>query len=403
MTNIIPYQQKKRWKFVLPILALIITSGLFWYTNYLVKNISHVEHTRAEIWAQSISKIATTPNIEDDTLADFIYNVRDSLVVPAIITDHANHIIYYRGLNEMKINAASEEKSGKEYDPDYFNQQLEQMKGQHQPIVLRDKKWLVYYKNSSLLTALRIFPYIQLGTITIFLIVGYVVFNSYRRSEQNQIWLGLAKETAHQLGTPISSLMAWVELLKSKFNSEKEPLLLEMSNDIRRLEVVADRFSKIGSQPVLQSYPVYDVVSDFVNYFKARVSDKIKFEVSGDARVEALINIPLFDWVLENLFKNAVDAIDDFGRIEVHILDNTSKEHVIIDVIDTGRGIPRSKFDTVFEPGHTTRKRGWGLGLSLTKRIIDNYHGGHIFVKESELGRGSTFRISLKNHFKKSK
>lgn len=395
-----PYKQKRRWKFILFFFALLITGGSLWYTHYLVKNISKAEHTRAEVWAKSTSNIAALSNLDDDYVT-FIYGIRDSLAVPAIVADQNDNIIYYRGLDSTKTNIRTEESKKKKYDPAYFKDQLREMKMQHQPIILEGKKrWYVYYKDSLLLTQLRIFPYVQLSVIAIFLIISYSVFSSSRRSEQNLVWVGMAKETAHQLGTPISSLMAWVELLKSKFNAEKEPLVLEMENDIKRLEMVADRFSKIGSEPVLKNHLVYDVVTDFVNYFKVRASDKIKFLVSGDARVEALINIPLFDWVLENLLKNAANAINGYGKIDIRIINNPTKKQVLIDVIDTGKGIPRSKFDTVFQPGYTTRKRGWGLGLSLTKRIVENYHRGHIFVKDSELGKGTTFRVVLKSNHK---
>lgn len=391
-----PYKQKRRWKFILFFFALLITGGSLWYTHYLVKNISKAEHTRAEVWAKSTSNIATLSNL-DDNYVTFIYGIRDSLAVPAIVADQADSIIYYRGLDSTKTNVRTEQSAKKIYDPAYFRDQLREMKMQHLPIVLEGKKkWYVYYKDSLLLTQLRIFPYVQLTVIAIFLIISYSVFSSSRRSEQNLVWVGMAKETAHQLGTPISSLMAWVELLKAKFDAEKEPLVMEMENDIKRLEMVADRFSKIGSEPILQSNRVHHVVTDFVNYFKVRASDKIKFLVSGDSDVDALINIPLFDWVLENLLKNAANAIEGHGKIEVRIANNESKKQVFIDVIDTGKGIPRSKFDTVFQPGYTTRKRGWGLGLSLTKRIVENYHKGYIFIKDSEIGKGTTFRVILK-------
>jgi len=246
-----------------------------------------------------------------------------------------------------------------------------------------------------LLTQLRIFPYVQLTLIAIFLIIAYTVFNSIRRSEQNQVWLGMAKEAAHQLGTPISSLMAWVELIKVKFNAEEDPLIDEMEQDVKRLEVVADRFSKIGSKPVLEPHNLYDVIQSFITYFQVRVSDKIDFVISGDKHVEAMLNVPLFDWVLENILKNATNAIDSAGRIEVQITENIAKEQIFIDISDTGKGISRSNYDAVFQPGFTTRKRGWGLGLSLTKRMIENYHNGQIFVKDSEIGKGTTFRIIL--------
>jgi signal transduction histidine kinase len=243
-----------------------------------------------------------------------------------------------------------------------------------------------------------VFPYIQLSLIAIFLLIAYGVFNSARKSEQDQVWVGLAKETAHQLGTPISSLMAWVELLKSKLNLSDDSMIMEMENDVKRLETVADRFSKIGSKPILHNHVVYEVVEEFVNYFKVRVSDKIEFILSGDKQVEALVNVPLFDWVIENILKNAVNAIDNEGSIKIEIKENLVKEQVFIDITDTGAGIPRINFDTVFQPGYTTRKRGWGLGLSLTKRIVENYHQGSVFVKDSEIGKGTTFRIVLKSN-----
>ena len=398
-----PYDRKRRWKFILIAFALIIVGASLWYTDYLVRNISNAERTRAELWARSTRNIIAMPDVNDEYIT-FIYSMRDSLAVPAIVVDSAENIITWRGLDSTKTNFDLEADSKKKYDPKYFKSQLKEMKSQHpQPIVLElnnrnNEKWYVYYKDSTLLTQLRAFPYLQLSIIAIFLLIAYGVFNSSRKSEQDQVWVGLAKETAHQLGTPISSLMAWVELLKSKFNAPDDPLIIEMENDVKRLETVADRFSKIGSKPILHNHVVYQVVAEFVNYFKVRVSDKIEFILSGDKQVEALVNVPLFDWVIENILKNAVNAIEGQGSIKVEIKENLVKEQVFIDITDTGAGIPRLKFDTVFQPGYTTRKRGWGLGLSLTKRIVENYHQGSIFVKDSELGRGTTFRIVLKSN-----
>jgi len=398
-----PYDRKRRWKFILIAFALIIVGASLWYTDYLVRNISNAERTRAELWARSTRNIIAMPDVNDEYIT-FIYSMRDSLAVPAIVVDSAENIITWRGLDSTKTNFDLEADSKKKYDPKYFKSQLKEMKSQHpQPIVLElnnrnNEKWYVYYKDSTLLTQLRAFPYLQLSIIAIFLLIAYGVFNSSRKSEQDQVWVGLAKETAHQLGTPISSLMAWVELLKSKFNAPDDPLIIEMENDVKRLEMVADRFSKIGSKPILHNHVVYEVVAEFVNYFKVRVSDKIEFVLSGDKQVEALVNVPLFDWVIENILKNAVNAIEGQGSIKVEIKENLVKEQVFIDITDTGAGIPRLKFDTVFQPGYTTRKRGWGLGLSLTKRIVENYHQGSVFVKDSELGKGTTFRIVLKSN-----
>ncbi|HEY8930281.1 MAG TPA: HAMP domain-containing sensor histidine kinase [Mucilaginibacter sp.] len=393
-----PYQQKKRWKYSLLTFAVVIASGSLLYTNYLARNIAKSERTRAEIWALSVKQLSSS---DDNDFLNYVFAVRDSLTVPAIVTDMKGDIQLWRGLDLTKTPIKMQADSNKKltYDPEYFKQELAYMQDQHPPIRLKvyGVQWLVFYKDSDLLTQLKYFPYVQLSVIAIFLLVAYTAFSSSRRSEQNQVWVGLAKETAHQLGTPISSLMAWTELMKDKFNAEDDPLIAEMENDIKRLEIVADRFSKIGSAAKLEDQKVYDVVKDFMDYFKVRVSKNITFELTGNPHMQAGVNVPLFDWVLENLLKNAVNAIEGKGTISVDVSGNKIKKQVFIDVTDTGKGIPRSKFDTVFQPGYTTRKRGWGLGLSLTKRIVENYHNGQIFVKDSELGKGTTFRIILKN------
>jgi hypothetical protein len=397
-----PYQQRKRWKYSLLAFAVVIASGSLFYTRYLVRSIKRSERTRAEIWALSIKQITAA---DDNDFLEYVSAVRDSLTVPAIIVDDKGEFVTTRGLDTTKTYIKMppmpgvDKKQQKKYDPQYFRAELESMKLQHEPIRLKvfGANWYVYYHDSFVLTQLKIFPYVQLSVIAIFLLVAYTAFNTSRKSEQNQVWVGLAKETAHQLGTPISSLMAWVELMKEKFDAEDDPLIAEMENDIQRLEIVADRFSKIGSKPVLEEHSIYEVVKDFVDYFKVRVSNKIDFEIAGNPYLRAGLNIPLFDWVLENLLKNAVNAIENAGHIKVEISGSKTKKQVYIDVTDTGKGIPRSKFDTVFRPGYTTRKRGWGLGLSLTKRMVENYHNGQIFVKDSELGKGTTFRIVLKS------
>ena len=405
-SNMNPYQQKKRWKYLLLAFAVVIASGSLLYTSYLVRHIAASERTRAEVWALSMKQLLQS---DDDDFLSYTYAVRDSLSVPAIVTNSKGEVQYYRGLDLTKTNnkLEAEGNKAKTYDPDYFKRELAYMKEQHLPIKYKvyGEQWLVYYKDSALLTQLKFFPYIQLSVIAIFLLMAYTAFSSSRKSEQNQVWVGLAKETAHQLGTPISSLMAWIELIKEKFSAADDSLIAEMENDVKRLEIVADRFSKIGSTPKLEEHKVYEVVKDFVDYFKVRVSKNISFELTGNPHLAAGLNVPLFDWVLENLLKNAVNAIDGKGSIKVDVSGNKIKKQVFIDVSDTGKGIPRSKFDTVFQPGYTTRKRGWGLGLSLTKRMIESYHGGQIFVRDSEVGKGTTFRIILKNirHDKQTK
>ncbi|MFA6247839.1 MAG: HAMP domain-containing sensor histidine kinase [Mucilaginibacter sp.] len=394
-----PYQQKRRWKYFLLAFAVVIASGSLFYTSYLVRKISVSERTRAQVWALSMKQLVNT---YDNDFLSYVIAVRDSLVVPAIITNSKGEIVNWRGLDITKTNNNLDKAELKQrklqFDPGYFKDELAYMKKQHAPIkfIMLNEPQFVYYKDSALLTQLKMFPYIQLSVIAIFLMVAYTAFSSSRKSEQNQVWVGLAKETAHQLGTPISSLMAWIELIKDKFNAEDDPLMAEMENDVKRLEIVADRFSKIGSKPKLEEHMVYEVVKEFVDYFKVRVSNKITFEMTGNRRLTAGLNIPLFDWVLENLLKNAVNAIDETGVIKVQIHGSKQKKQIFIDITDTGKGIPRSKFDTVFQPGYTTRQRGWGLGLSLTKRMVENYHNGQIFVKDSEVGKGTTFRIVLK-------
>lgn len=404
-----PYQSKKRWKYLLMFFAVIIAGSSLLYTQYLVKNIAISERTRAQVWAQTMKQVFKT--VDEDHL-NFVFLVRDSLTVPAIVTDEKGDFKFARGLDTTKTfielppepETNDKNKKAPIFDLKYFENELAIMKAQHEPIKIKmempglgETIWNVYYKESQLLSQLRVFPYVQLTIIAIFLGVAYSAFSSSRKSEQNQVWVGLAKETAHQLGTPISSLLAWIELLKDKFNAEEDPLIAEMANDVKRLEIVADRFSKIGSKPVLDPHSVFEVIKDFVDYFSIRVTDKIKFEVTGDRYLKAGINVPLFDWVIENLLKNAVNAIEGPGSIKVDILASKARNQVYIDVTDTGKGIPRSKFATVFRPGYTTRKRGWGLGLSLTKRMVENYHNGQVFVKDSELGKGTTFRIVLRN------
>jgi signal transduction histidine kinase len=259
--------------------------------------------------------------------------------------------------------------------------------------VFEGEKQYIYYKDSSILSQLKLYPWLQFTIISIFLLASYLAFSTSRRAEQNRVWVGMAKETAHQLGTPISSLLAWLEYLKEKYKDSDAETLSEIEHDIQRLELVADRFSKIGSAPQLQDENVMEVIRNGIAYIQKRSPSRIQYSLEGDETLTAKINISLFDWVIENLCKNAVNAIGTEGKINIHV--KAIKNKIVIDISDTGVGIPKSKFQTVFEPGYTTRKRGWGLGLSLVKRIIENYHFGQIFVKESTIGKGSTFRIIL--------
>ena len=251
----------------------------------------------------------------------------------------------------------------------------------------------IFYEESSLLKQLKYFPYVQFTAIGIFLLIAYSLFSTARKSEQNQVWVGMSKETAHQLGTPISSLMAWIELLKAK--QVDESIVNELNRDVERLNTIAERFSKIGSEPKLEDENIIIVIENFIEYMKKRSSKNIQFEIKSSLKqnTTAKLNVPLFEWVIENLCKNAIDAMGGKGNIDIEI--SESEKNIIIDFSDTGKGIPKGKLKTVFEPGFTTKKRGWGLGLSLCKRIIENYHNGKIFVKKSDINSGTTFRLIL--------
>jgi len=281
-------------------------------------------------------------------------------------------------------------------DDNYVRQQIEVMSSDHDPLEIEFMdfgKVDIYYRTSDLVQQIRYYPLIQIVIVALFLLIAYLLFSYARRSEQNQVWAGMAKETAHQLGTPLSSLMGWIELMKM----QDEPFVgtNEMEKDIERLQIVADRFSKIGSVPNLEPTNIIYIVKDTMDYLEKRFSKKIEFEINlPDKEVIVPLAPSLFRWVLENLVKNAVDAMGDHGKITLDFIEET--DHVVIDVADTGKGIPKSKIKQVFNPGYTSKKRGWGLGLSLAKRIIDDYHKGKIFVESSVVNQGTTFRIILK-------
>jgi signal transduction histidine kinase len=260
------------------------------------------------------------------------------------------------------------------------------------------QKIMIYYGNSILLNQLRVFPYFQLGVIALFLAISYFAFSYSRTSEQNKVWAGMSKETAHQLGTPISSLMGWVEYIKESNANVSPDVIREMEHDMERLGLITDRFSKIGSEPSLTNYALLDVLEESVSYINSRTSDKVNIVIVGQEKfedVQVAVNKPLFAWVVENLCKNAVDAMEGRGDIKFEMA-GIGNEWIQFDVTDNGKGIPPSKHKTIFKPGYTTKKRGWGLGLSLVKRIVENYHRGKIYVKSSELGKGTSFRIELK-------
>jgi signal transduction histidine kinase len=275
--------------------------------------------------------------------------------------------------------------------------QIREMAAQYPPIVVEAAgiKQYIYYRNSALITQLKYFPLVQLLVIGVFGFISYVAFSNSRRAEQNRVWVGLAKETAHQLGTPLSALMGWVEYLRSEGTLDGTGIVDELDKDVKRLEMITQRFSSIGSTPNLQLTELEPVVNNLLDYLRPRVSSRVILKVEAlSPGLQAYINVPLFEWVVENVCKNAVDAMDARGYITIRLA-RSAKGKAIVDIIDTGKGIPKKQFSKVFEPGFTTKKRGWGLGLTLVKRIVDNYHHGKIFVYRSELGKGTTFRILL--------
>lgn len=497
------YAKKRRWKWILFSLAVIIVAVSLWYTQLLVRDIAREERNNIQIWADAINKKAELVNYTDkffkqlqeeerkkaEQLADafrivtvsdesgvlnfFLKIISENTTIPVILTDSRGKIkitsnvdfdpdtveylkgdlraefmvytpvkitfeenqfdyLFYKEsilfnelrqvlddlidsfFSEIVVNSASVPviitdstmtaviEHGKldpkrEGDSLYIMETLEEMAGDNEPIEIEladQGKRYIYYQDSELLNRLRFFPYFQLGVISVFLFIAYILFSSARNSEQRQVWVGLAKETAHQLGTPLSSMMAWIELLK--MDGVSEETVNELGKDVHRLQKITDRFSKIGSEPILKRENMIEVAYDAVNYIKSRASKKVSYTIlqSPDKEIYVPINLHLFEWVFENVLKNAIDAIAGDGNIEIDIQEEPNL--VIIDVTDDGKGIPKSRFKTIFNPGFTSKKRGWGLGLSLAKRIIKDYHKGKIFVKQSALNKGTTFRIILR-------
>jgi signal transduction histidine kinase len=376
------YNREKTWKFWLLIFAIIIGISSLFVTNSLVKSLAYEEKKKIEIWAYATNQMV---NISDDGNFSLAIKVMESNEnIPIILADENDSILNYRNLNPIS-----------EITDEYLQKQLAIMKQQNEPIeiqVFEEYKQLLYYKDSILLTRLRYYPMFQLGLITLFMFIAYLAFSSARKAEQNQVWAGMAKETAHQLGTPLSSLMAWVELLKSK--AETKDMVLEMEKDVARLETITDRFSKIGSKPTLENKNIVKVVEEATNYLKSRLPEKVIIEVySEKPSIIVPVSVVLLNWVIENICKNAVDAMKGEGLIKIEM--EQDETYVKIHIKDTGKGIEPGLMNSIFKPGVTSKKRGWGLGLSLSKRIIQEYHKGRIYVKSSVEGEGTTFSILI--------
>ncbi len=380
------YTHKRRYKIGIIGAAILISILSLWYSNYLVDKLSQQERERVELYAEATRRFAQTTNINEDlTFVSEVITKNDN--IPVILTDEKDSIISHKNLNPNRTD-----------DTAYIQRRLKEMKETHDPVIidlLSGKiERRVYYDDSTLLNMLFWFPFVQLGIFGLFVLMAYMAFSASRRAEQNRVWVGMSKETAHQLGTPISSLIAWVELMKAEQKCHE--YAGEMQQDLDRLETIVERFSKVGAHPVLKPTLLIPVIQDSVNYMKRRTSSSIKITLTSqidDAR-QIPVNKSLFTWVIENVLRNAVDALPGKGFIE--IVASEEKKHITIDITDNGKGISRSKQKRIFQPGITTKQRGWGLGLSLSKRIINQYHKGNIFVKWSEPEKGTTIRIALK-------
>ncbi len=406
------YLKRHRGKIFFLLIAIIIGVASLLYTNWLTQKMADEEQKKVELWAEALKRqndvaiiprndegeVITESGVIDRTSVsnneeeirsnylDFLNNINSqNTTIPMILVDSL-------GRFNLDLNI----KYSKEKRNQVLTRELKKMKEYADPI--RIDIWdgnyqLLYFNESDILHNLRIYPFIELLVIVVFIIVAYFAFAATQRAEQNQVWVGMSKETAHQLGTPISSLMAWIEILKLK--NIDENLIQEFEKDTQRLEKITERFSKIGSKPELLHTNLIEVLSSTVTYLKTRSSNKIKFETSFSENdiLDVPLNAALFSWVIENLCKNAIDAIDNHGTISLTIKEK--EDQVYIDVTDTGKGLHKSQFKTIFQPGYSTKKRGWGLGLSLAKRIIENYHNGKIYIKWSGIRKRNNFQ----NHF----
>ena len=376
-------RHKTLWKLFLLLFAVITGMGSLIYTGNLVSKLKVEERKNVELWAEATRLLSLSDTLQNVEFLSSI--IENNTTIPVILTDESDNIISAGNFNAEKIG-----------DPVYMKKSLKKIKEKNKPIInnLENGHFnLIYYKDSIILTMLRYYPYTQLGIIVFFIFVSYLAFRSSRKAEQNQVWVGMSKETAHQLGTPTSSLAGWIEILQQNYPDIS--ITKELALDVERLEKVTERFSRIGSKPALASENIIEIISQTVDYLKLRTSSKVKIiiDYNPHTEVRVAVNPALFEWVIENVFKNAVDSMEGSGKITLRITE--TEKHVLIDIFDTGKGIPKSAFNKIFNPGFTTKQRGWGLGLSLAKRIIEEYHNGKIFVRHSEVGKGSCIRIVM--------
>jgi signal transduction histidine kinase len=373
------------WRTGLALIAILIISGTILYSQFIARKIATEERQKVEQWIEAGNLFLNDTTGISNTLVSII--IANNQSIPIIQTDEKGRIIDHRNLDSASVAN----------DTSYIRRKVDEFRSANAPIVWYNpfdstQRNIYYYGNSTLLKQVEYYPLVQLFIVALFIAITIIALNTNYKSSQNQVWAGMAKETAHQLGTPLTSLQGWVEMLKE--SGEQQMIVTEIEKDITRLKLVSDRFGKIGSTPKLEEHDIVHQVTQMVDYIRKRAPGKISITMqSEEPSMVARISPPLFDWVIENLLKNALDAMEGKGTITVMVNRNPGK--IMIDVTDSGKGIARNDLHKVFKPGFTTKKRGWGLGLSLSKRIIEQYHEGSIYVKQSEVGKGTTFRVVL--------
>lgn len=367
----------KRLIIVVSAMTIIVTSLLF--THNVANNIAEAEEQKMQVWAEATEQI-----LKEDYSDLAFYIIEQNNSIPVIVADKDGNVVTYRNITPPEKN-----------EEEFFRNELERIQGLREPIIIEiseDEVQYLYYDNSLILKSLKYYPLLQGVLIIMFLMLLIWAFRVEKKREEEKVWVGLSKETAHQLGTPISSLAAWLEILKTSVPSQS---LDEMEKDVDRLKTIADRFSKVGSAPKLEIHDIRKVLEASVRYMKGRTSQRVVYDIIDNAQSsDVMMSEPLIQWVFENLSKNAVDAMEGEGTLTFRLFNEGEK--VVVEVCDTGKGMEKNMFKQIFKPGFTTKKRGWGLGLSLVNRIITEYHKGKIFVKQSEVGKGTTFRIELK-------
>ncbi len=387
------YDSRRVWKFALLGVSLLLVAVFLYISNIFVKDLARQERERMEIWADATRELTTN---EEGDIAFLMRIIEANHNIPVLLVDNEGNILSHRNfhlpepidtLNPTALSPANEA---------YLQKKLASLRHSSNNIEIKiddETTQYLYYEDSTVLRRLAYYPYIQLAVLLIFVAIAYFTLMTVKKAEQNKVWVGLSKETAHQLGTPISSLMAWTQMLESM--GVERDVVDDMDKDVKRLSIIADRFSKIGSMPDKELTFINEAVEQSLTYMGTRIPKRVKLSIHTRDEMDCGVMLcqSLFEWVMENLTKNAVDAMDGEGAIDVAVTNDGQR--VVITVSDTGKGIARKNFKNVFNPGFTTKKRGWGLGLTLVKRIIEEYHSGRIYIKESELGRGTTFAIEL--------